>query len=143
MNGVLIIIVNWNTGELLARCLSSLARLPKKELIREIIVVDNASSDRSVAAAQVAVGQSGNKPPVRFIKLVKNVGFAAANNIILQRETGSVSAIPGNGKLTSEIFTIISKGINADGSIKRSVKAVVHNRSDKMEIVYWNDNFIR
>lgn len=71
------------------------------------------------------------------------IGIAAANNIILQRDTGSVSAIPGNGKLTSEIFTIISKGINADGSIKRSVKAVVHNRSDKMEIVYWNDNFIR
>jgi len=71
------------------------------------------------------------------------IGIAAADNIILQRETGSVSETTGKGKLTSEIFTIVSKGINADGSIKRSVKAVVHNRSDKMEIVYWNDNFIR
>ena len=71
------------------------------------------------------------------------IGIEASGNVILQRETGPVSEIPGNGKQVSEFFTIISKGTNADGSIKRSVKAVVHNRSAKLEIVYWNDNFIR
>ncbi len=71
------------------------------------------------------------------------MGIAAADNVILQREAGFVSEIPGNGKLISEFFTIISKGTNADGNIKRSVKAVVHKKPDKMEIVYWNDNFIR
>ena len=71
------------------------------------------------------------------------IGIEAVENIMLQREAGSVSQIPANGKLASEFFTIISKGTNADGSIKRSVKAVVHNRSDKMETLYWNDNFIR
>ena len=71
------------------------------------------------------------------------IGVEAADSIILQRETGPVSEMPKNGKQASEFFTIISKGTNADGNIKRSVKAVVNNRSDKMEIVYWNDNFIR
>ena len=71
------------------------------------------------------------------------IGLEAADNIILQRETGPVSDIPNNAKLASDFFTIISKGTNADGSIKRSVKAVVYNGSDKMEIIYWNDNFIR
>ncbi|MBL7031787.1 MAG: general secretion pathway protein GspK [Nitrospira sp.] len=82
-----------------------------------------------------------NTAPMVVMEAV--IGINAAENIILQRDAGPVSEITGNGKLTSEFFTIISKGTNADGSIKRLVKAVVHNRSDKMEIIYWNDNFIR
>ena len=82
-----------------------------------------------------------NTAPMVVLEAV--IGIAAAENIIFQREAGPVFETAGNGKLVSEFFTIISKGTNADGSIKRSVKAVVHNRSDKMEIVYWNDNFIR
>ncbi len=82
-----------------------------------------------------------NTAPRMVIEAV--IGIESADNIILQRETGPVSVIPAKGKQVSEIFTIISKGTNADGRIKRSVKAVMHNRSDKMEIVYWNDNFIR
>ena len=71
------------------------------------------------------------------------MGVAAADNVILQRESGSVPETSGSGKLASEFFTIISKGTNADGNIKRSVKAVVLNKLNIMEIVYWNDNFIR
>jgi GT2 family glycosyltransferase len=85
MSKVVIIIVNWNTGELLARCLESLAVLPEKERISEVIVVDNASRDTSYVQAQVAAGKSGNRPPVRFIKLKGNAGFARANNIAWER----------------------------------------------------------
>jgi general secretion pathway protein K len=82
-----------------------------------------------------------NTAPRAVIEAV--IGIESADNIILQREVGPVSLIPKNGKQASEFFTIISKGTNADGTIKRTVKAVVHNRSNKMETVYWNDNFIR
>jgi general secretion pathway protein K len=71
------------------------------------------------------------------------MGIDAANNIMLQREAGTLSRVSGKEKIVSEYYTIISKGTNADGTIKRSVKAVVHNTEDKMEILYWNDNFIR
>lgn len=71
------------------------------------------------------------------------MGIAAADNIMLLRETGPLFKPIGNGKISSEFFTIISKGTNADGNIKRSVNAVVQNNKDNIEILYWNDNFIR
>lgn len=82
-----------------------------------------------------------NTAPREVIEAV--MGIEAADNLLLQREAGPVTSIPAGGKTASEFFTIISKGSSADGSIKRSVKAVVHSISDKMEIVYWNDNYIR
>lgn len=85
---LVIIIVNWNTGELLTRCLRSLQQLPELDLINEVIVVDNASTDRSLVKAQVAVGESINKPRVRFLKQNSNTGFARANNIAVELVMG-------------------------------------------------------
>jgi len=82
-----ICIVNWNTGDLLARCINSLVELPEKEraLIDEVVVVDNLSSDNSMVQARVVVGKSINKPRVRFIQLDNNIGFAAGNNLALEK----------------------------------------------------------
>lgn len=45
-----IIIVNWNTRELLAQCLESIARcLESRPPTSETFVIDNASTDSSVA----------------------------------------------------------------------------------------------
>lgn len=68
-----IIIVNWNTGDLLAQCLDSLCTqaLPPAW---EIIVVDNASQDDSVTMLEARF------PMVRVIANVENVGYARANN---------------------------------------------------------------
>lgn len=68
-----ILIVNWNTRKLLARCLDSLDQHPP-DVPFEVIVVDNASSDGSAAM----VRKSGR--PVRLVENRENVGFAAANN---------------------------------------------------------------
>ena len=83
MKGVIIIVVNWNTGDYLARCLRSLARLPERSVISEVVVVDNASTDGSLATAQAAMAPDDNKLPVRFIAQAYNVGFARANNTVL------------------------------------------------------------
>lgn len=87
MNKLAIVIVNWNTGDLLAKCLLSLTELPAEEraLIDEVLVVDNASHDKSVAKAKVVVGQAINDPPVRFIQLDENRGYAAGNNVALSK----------------------------------------------------------
>lgn len=87
MTKLAIVIVNWNTGELLAKCLQSLVDLPdiERSLIDEVYVVDNASSDNSVARAKLVVGRNINQPRVRFIQHERNLGFAAANNIAFER----------------------------------------------------------
>lgn len=64
-----VVIVSWNTADLLTDCLRSLERSTEP---LEIIVVDNASSDDSVARARV-LGAT-------VIANTENVGYARANN---------------------------------------------------------------
>ncbi len=68
-----IIIVNWNTRNLLAQCLQSVYDTAN-DLALETIVVDNASSDGSVAMVR------GRFPQTRVIANSENVGFVHANN---------------------------------------------------------------
>ena len=73
MNGLSVIIVNWNTKDLLCQCIDSLTQTLKK-IDTEVFVVDNGSTDGSVAAVREKV--SG----VRLIENLVNLGFAKANN---------------------------------------------------------------
>jgi len=73
MTDVSIIIVNWNTRDLLCNCIESALRTAGS-LEVEIIVVDNASTDGSVAAVR------RQYPCVKLIANSQNVGFARANN---------------------------------------------------------------
>jgi hypothetical protein len=70
---VSIVIVNWNTRDILADCLRSVYE-QASELSFEIIVVDNASSDGS---QEMVTSQFGE---VTLIKNTENAGFASANN---------------------------------------------------------------
>ena len=69
---VSIIIVNWNTGDLLRGCIGSV--LAETQVPYEIIVIDNASFDGSVTMV------ASEFPQVRLIANSDNQGFAAANN---------------------------------------------------------------
>jgi GT2 family glycosyltransferase len=76
-----IVIVNWNTEDLLRDCLQSvLAGLGP--LQAEVIVVDNASSDGSVAMVRDAF------PAVQLIETGRNLGFAGGNNVALRVAQG-------------------------------------------------------
>ena len=68
-----IVIVNWNTREMLGGCLTS-ARAGLQGITAEVIVVDNASSDGSAGMVADAF------PEVTLIRNAENRGFAAANN---------------------------------------------------------------
>jgi GT2 family glycosyltransferase len=85
MAKVSIVIVNWNTGELLTKCVSSLLSIAETDLIAEIIVVDNASTDTSLENAQAAVHGHTLANKVTWIPSKTNLGFAKANNLVLQR----------------------------------------------------------
>jgi GT2 family glycosyltransferase len=69
---VAVIVVSWNGRAHLGRCLPALAG--QSYLEREILVVDNGSTDGSVAWL------AEHWPAVRVIALGANAGFAAANN---------------------------------------------------------------
>jgi hypothetical protein len=71
---VAVVIVNHNSGPLLGRCLASLAAQSRPP--SRTIVVDNASTDGSAA------GLPGS---VECIRLPRNAGFAAANNVGIER----------------------------------------------------------
>ena len=68
-----IIIVSWNTRELLADCLSSVFTQPPT-VSYEVWVVDNASADGSAEMVR------DKFPQARLLENIVNVGFAQANN---------------------------------------------------------------
>jgi GT2 family glycosyltransferase len=76
-----IIIVNWNTRQLLLDCIASIYKTVRRSSF-EVIVVDNASMDGSVEAVSSAY------PDVRVLKNSSNLGFARANNMAMKLMQG-------------------------------------------------------
>lgn len=77
-----VVIVNWNTRDILRDCLASVAR-HLTQVPLEVLVVDNASSDGS--AEMVA----REFPQVRLLRNSENVGFARANNQAMRAARGA------------------------------------------------------
>ena len=81
------VIVNFNRGELLRACLTSLAR--QRNVTFETIVVDNGSTDGSADIASQEFG-------VKVIRNRENRGFCAANNQGIARAKGEFIALLNN-----------------------------------------------
>ena len=77
-----IIIVNWNVQDLLDSCLASIFAADLAPGSFEIILVDSASDDDSVAMVREKY------PAVRLLAQAENVGFTRGNNIGLARARG-------------------------------------------------------
>ncbi len=75
---VAVVIVNHNTSTLLAACLDSLSSGGSEGVASGIWVVDNASTDDSVACLR------NQFPAVDLIASSENLGFGAANNLALR-----------------------------------------------------------
>ena len=74
MSSIDIIIINWNSGEQLKECLSSIAGADKDNFIlNRVVVVDNASSDSSLDNLSFNI-------PLEIIKNSHNRGFGFACN---------------------------------------------------------------
>lgn len=135
-----IIIVNWNAGGLLRRCLDALPSAVRRDLgpgtqnsefKYEVFVIDNASRDNSITLAK----QSAQ--PFELIPLPQNTGFARANNSALKKARGTIclllnpdtEAKPGSLAALVDAFTahpsagvIGGKFLNPDGSVQPSVR---------------------
>ncbi|MCX7624251.1 MAG: glycosyltransferase family 2 protein, partial [Thermomicrobium sp.] len=77
-SGVWVVVVNYNTAELLERCLTAL-RESVLDRACTVFVVDNGSQDGSVQLVH------DRFPEVVLLEIGKNVGFARANNLALRR----------------------------------------------------------
>lgn len=78
---VSIIIVSYNTKDLLKNCIISIFE-QVKDLSFEIIVVDNGSKDGSVTMLK------NNFPSVKIIEPNENLGFGRANNLGIEQSEG-------------------------------------------------------
>lgn len=146
MNKAAIIIVNWNTGDLLSRCLVSIQNLPEIASISRVIVVDNNSHDESVARARQAVSHNNL---FHFVELNENAGFAKANNIgfawvaddnanvfLLNPDTevkpGAVMSMLEALESGTNIGIVGPKLLNPNGSVQESVR-----RFPSLLILFW------
>jgi GT2 family glycosyltransferase len=126
---VSVIIVTYNTADLIGECLASVER--DKGATREIFVVDNASTDEGVALVR------DDHLTVRLTANSENCGFAAANNQVLPLCRGRYifylnpdTKLVGSGVLEESVrFMDVHpqiglagvKLVNPDGSLQESV----------------------
>jgi len=139
-----VVIVNWNTRDLLARCLASVESSPLAQEpdpgagtgqttltagAIEIFVVDNASTDGSPTMVRERF------PQVHLIENRENVGFAAANNQAIGQSSGHYVALlnsdtevhPGALEILVQFLDAHTSAggcgprlLNADGSFQAS-----------------------
>lgn len=126
-----IVIVSWNTRDLLHRCLLTLAQSTSsgKGSPTEVLVVDNASSDGSTAMIQEQF------PWVKLAANRENVGFARANNqairqckgqyiLLLNSDTevlpGALERLVGFMDAHHLAGAVGARLLNADGSLQPS-----------------------
>ena len=124
-----VIIVNWNTRELLRQCLQSVYSTINN-LAMEVIVVDNASSDGSREMLEQ------DFPDVRKIFNQQNRGFGAANNqgfavmkgkyaLLLNTDAilteGAVNKLWLFSETCADAAIVCGQLLNADGSKQNSI----------------------
>jgi GT2 family glycosyltransferase len=125
-----ILIVNWNTKDLLRKCLESIYRFPPDDEF-QIVVVDNKSSDGSAEIVRREF------PHALLIEPGKNTGYAAGNNLAFDAARGEflLTLNPDTemfeGTLESALNTLRAhpkmgalgiKQIGVDGLVQNSIR---------------------
>lgn len=125
---VSVVIVSFNTRELLHKCIESVYAQAGSLKI-EVIVVDNASTDNSAEM----IKQNFDK--VKLIRNSKNVGFAAANNqaitkvkgefvLLLNPDTvvldGAIDNVVAFARQNKQAAVVGCRVLNPDGTMQRT-----------------------
>ena len=132
-----IIIVNWNGGSLVTRCIETVVNCAPK-VSYEIVIIDNASTDHSITelrASEIA-GPMIDSGQIRIVYNSENRGFGAANNqafaltespflFLLNSDTevqpGTIDKLIEKLKSDPKIGACGPKMLNTDGSVQASV----------------------
>ncbi len=104
-----VLIVNWNTRELLRACLASIALVREPQ---EVLVADNASADGSAEMVRTEF------PAVRLFASEANRGYAAANNQLAAEATGDLLLfLNPDTELRTDSFAPLVKRLSEDPKI--------------------------
>jgi N-acetylglucosaminyl-diphospho-decaprenol L-rhamnosyltransferase len=119
---VTVVIVSWNTRELLLRCLRSVQQeTAHSGLVVETIVIDNASADGTPESARAAF------PEVRLCVQSENLGFAAANNIGIEQSNGeSILILNPDTEMQPGSLLILWNTLHASSHIGMSSPVLVN-----------------
>jgi GT2 family glycosyltransferase len=125
-----VVILNWNTRRDLEKCLRSL-ECPQPGIAFEVVVVDNASDDRSREMVRDLF------PEARLLVNPRNLGFGAGNNVAIPQTTGryvlflnsdtvvlegALAAMVRHADANPDIGILGPKLLNADGSLQYSCR---------------------
>lgn len=86
MTDLSIVIVSYNTADLITKCLDSIKETAK-DISFEVFVIDNASSDDSVEVIKNYIKNDKSKN-IHFVENNTNLGFAKANNKAMEKSSG-------------------------------------------------------
>jgi len=127
--------VNWNAGDLLLRCIQSIVA-SGAQVSYEIVVVDNASHDESLALLRSNQAELLGDERLRVVTNSENRGFGPANNqafaltttpfiFLLNPDTeifpGTIDTLIALIRSDNRIGACAPKIINPDGSLQISV----------------------
>lgn len=143
---VSIIIVNWNTRDLLECCLRSI-RTSVAGLALQVLVVDNRSTDGSAELV------AEKFPWVELVRNQENLGFARANNQALNRVQGRyVLLLNPDTELRSDAVKQMVRFLDADArragatAVLRNPDGTLqryHKRLPRWSYVLWSETLLR
>jgi len=87
---VSVVILNWNGGDYLRRCVESVLETDYPRNLIEVIVVDNGSTDGSAKSIKKMY------PQVKLIENKKNLGFCVGNNVGINKASGDLIILLNN-----------------------------------------------
>lgn len=144
------IVVNYNSGKRLYACLSSALADPS---LTELVVVDNASSDKSIESAH-KLGDMDSR--VRIIQNDQNIGFGAAVNQGVEQTRADLllvlnpDCVFGGGVIAELIHALVAHPdaaiagalvLNPDGSEQRATRRDIPNPATSATKMFGLDRF--
>jgi len=93
---VSVIILNWNGGDYLVRCVDSVMKTDYPNDLFEVIIVDNGSTDGSARLVKKMY------PQVKLIENERNLGFCVGNNIGIKNSSGDIIILLNNDTIVDK-----------------------------------------
>lgn len=135
-----IIIVNWNGGDLLTHCVESIVT-SRTQAPFEVIIVDNASTDDSLARLQASATSASllSKGQLRIIRNSENVGFGRANNqAFALTDSRFVFLLNPDAEVAPDAINVLLDTINSDTKIGGCGPKILNADGSTQTSVFFN-----
>jgi len=130
---VSIIILNYNGERYLDRCLSSVLKTEHPRF--EVVLVDNASTDKSLENAQHKFGKDER---LRIIRSITNLGFGPANNVGFENAKGTYIAFLNNDTVVDPCWlTVLVDAMEQDKTIGLAQSMILNADERSVQTAGW------